>query len=414
MYKAGKWTGFIRNFPIAFRKLPIVQPKPGAAMDEAKSRHIFPESPPKQCVLTNEGATKIFKLDRGYGLPQDGGTWEWVSGWRVDKHVSKDESSRAPERQIDCDEDGWSYAEAVEHFVTSPTELCWDGADISNDVAKRPYRRRRWTRQRALQSYPHASKSTLQFLRLLSENARLSVTVTKLSDQLVGTKNRLTEAEIVIVSTKEEYARETDTLKRDLQVRDETILRMGGERGESGDTTPKSRGGDLRLDQHIGMVRNAAGGFASSLVSSASNAATNAFRKTPVQDRTGSPTVGDENSKHVSSSLNSLPSENASFDWRRLGRNMTPTGKGLLQGLAARKPEGDEKEEEQQTDGEGIEEEESSPEKLNDGMVVDSNDDGSGKKKKKRDFKTTNSIEKIDDPPEPRDLSQTIASATQS
>ncbi|KAI2488927.1 hypothetical protein MHU86_25981 [Fragilaria crotonensis] len=346
VYKGSGWTGLIWNFPPSFRKLPIVQPRHGAPVEDARSIQLFPELPPKQTVLTDAAVTKIIKVDRGYSLPQNGGTWEWVSGWRVDKHVGGTDESN-PRSRVDCDEDGWSYGEAVEHFITSPAELCWENADVSNNVARRPFRRRRWARQRALRSYPCASNNTLQFLRILAENARLSVTVTKLTDQLVATKNKLTENEDVLVSTKDKHKMEVESLKKELKLRDETINRMPRERSESGEvTTPsKPRGPDLRLDQHIDMVRNVAGGFANSLVSSASNAASSAFRKTPTQDHkalvqdqlTSSPTIGgDDQSKKPLLPL-SAPTENTPFDWRRLGLSITPKSKGVVQDLSVGK-----------------------------------------------------------------------------
>lgn len=334
-------------------------------MEDARSIQLFPELPPKQTVLTDAAVTKIIKVDRGYGLPQNGGTWEWVSGWRVDRHVGGlDESS--PKSRVDCDADGWSYAEAPEHFVSSPTELCWESANVSDGVAQRPFRRRRWTRQRALRSYPYASNATLQFLRILAENARLTVTVTKLTDQLVETKNKLTEVEDVLLSTNEKHSMELESLKRDLKLRDETISRMPRERSESGEisTPSKPRAGDLRLDQHIGMVRNVAGGFANSLVSSASNAASSAFRKTPLQDHKPllqdqiviSPTDGGDDQQKKTLLSTSPPTENTSFDWRRLGLSMTSKNKGIAQDLSVGKVDATENDAEHATVGDLMDE----------------------------------------------------------
>ena len=214
-------------------------------------------------------------------------------------------------------------------------------------MARRPFRRRRWARQRALRSYPYASNNTLQFLRILAENARLSVTVTKLTDQLVETKNKLTENEDALISSKDKHRIEVESLKKELKLRDETINRMPRERSESGEvTTPsKPRGPDLRLDQHIDMVRNVAGGFANSLVSSASNAASSAFRKTPVQDHkalvqdqmTSSPTIGGDDQSKKPLLPVFAPTESAPFDWRRLGLSITPKNKGVVQDLSVGK-----------------------------------------------------------------------------
>ena len=339
VYKGNSWTGNIWNFPPSFRKLPIVQPKQGQSLEDARSRQLFPESPPKQTVLTDAAVTKVFKMDKGYSLPESGGIWEWVSGWRVDKHVSSDESSQR--RRVDCDEEGWSYAQAVEHFITSPADLCFDNEHSSNDAAPRHFRRRRWSRQRALKSYPNASNSTLHFLRILAENARLSIMVTKLTDQLVATKSKLTETEDLFAKCKEKQVLEMESLKREKKHLEETINRMPRERSGSGEITnlSKPRSPDLRLDQHIDMVRNVAGGFANSLVSTASNAASNAFRKTPQQDHKHAilqdqmeelSSIADGNQKKPST-------DNAPFDWRRLGRSMTQKNKDPVQDVSASK-----------------------------------------------------------------------------
>jgi len=215
VHKSGKWQHLLRYFPPIMKKLPIVQPKDGSAAEDSESRKLFPELPPKHCVLTNDSMNKILNLDKGYSLPQNGGTWEWVSGWLVDKHAMEESSQRTSKRsKIDCDADGWSYAEEPHHFITSPAELCWDEpVAVRNNNVKRPYRRRRWTRQRALRSYPHASQTTMQYLRLLSENSRLSVTNTKLSDQLVETKTKLTEVEATLVSANESATKERTDLQ---------------------------------------------------------------------------------------------------------------------------------------------------------------------------------------------------------
>ena len=397
VYKGSGWTGLIWNFPSSFRKLPVVQPRQGGLpIEDARSIQLFPELPPKQTVLTDATVTKIIKVDRGYGLPQNGGTWEWVSGWRVDRHVGgMDESS--PLSRVDCDQDGWSYGEAVEHFITSPAELCWGNADVSDNVARRPFRRRRWARQRALRSYPYASNTTLQFLRILAENARLSVTVTKLTDQLVETKNKLTENEDVLVSTKDKHRTEVESLKRELKLRDETINRMPRERSESGEvTTPsKPRGPDLRLDQHIDMVRNVAGGFANSLVSSASNAASSAFRKTPTQDHkalvqdqmASSPSTGvDDQSKKPLLSV-PTPTENTPFDWRRLGLSMTPKNKGIVQDLSVGNVSATENDDEKAISGSLADEDVSSAVTLDEDAVVGNQNSKMGQEQSVLEFR---------------------------
>jgi hypothetical protein len=382
-----------------------VQPKPTGSETDAAIRRLFPETPPKHCVLTNDAATKVFNLDRGFTLlpKNDGAEWEWVSGWRIDTHTM-DESTgpTSLKHKIDCDQDGWSYAADPQHFVTSPTELCWDNAAINQQtnestdanaptVPPRLFRRRRWARQRALKSYPHASEMTLHYLRLLSENARLSVMNTKLSDQLVQTKTKLTTTEDDMVSTKADYEQELASLTRELQVREEmitTLVASGAIDSSYGiEFTPRRKGSSdstataVRLEQSIGKGLSVAGGFASSFVSSASTAASNAFRKTSEDFTvTSNTTAGEEGPDKSNNSYSSMPVAEAppthktfdwkkiglssstkeegeglgdkssslaadpppthkSFDWKNIGIGLSPVRKTLLQGLTTRKYE---------------------------------------------------------------------------
>lgn len=177
------------------------------------------QMPPKHCVLTNKSMTKRFPWneDGEFHLPQNfGGTWEWVSGWLIDKspvmittNGESDESKKIRPRRNIRDPDGWCYASEPKHFAWQK-HLCGDDplVDDTTSHAKRPWRRRRWTRQRALRSYPYASKKTLEYLRLSAENSRLSVTRTNVSESLIEMKTKLTEMEEALDSTRE------DTIQR--------------------------------------------------------------------------------------------------------------------------------------------------------------------------------------------------------
>lgn len=168
-------------------------------MQEGARRPFF-ESPPKHCVLTDDDITKVIKIDDGYPLPVDGATWQWIGGWKVNTRVLAKNPSQM-RKKIDCDEDGWSYTENPMHFVTSPTEFCWDHP--GNELHCRIFRRREWTRRRALVDYPYASERTKHYLALLAENSCLSMSSSKLSDQLVETKMQLTKSEESHIETQE-------------------------------------------------------------------------------------------------------------------------------------------------------------------------------------------------------------------
>lgn len=163
------------------------------------SRRIFGgERPSKQCVMTDSSTTRVFNINDGFPLPKDGGTWQWIGGWRIDKRVvAAPKMDGIKKTKVDCDGDGWSYAEDPRHFQTNPTELCWDSPGETGEpsVFRRRVRRRKWTRRRALLSYPFASERTREYLKSIAENAVLEVTTSKLNDQLIETKFQLTQCE---------------------------------------------------------------------------------------------------------------------------------------------------------------------------------------------------------------------------
>jgi hypothetical protein len=331
VYQSGQWQSLLRYFPPSFRKLPIIQPKPGSSIQEATSNRLFPESPPKHCVLTDHDVTKIIKLDKGYTLPQDGGTWEWVSGWTVDKRVAVEPTNDLKKIKIDCDDEGWSYAQEIQHFVSDPTELVWDDPIAKSDgTALRPFRRRRWTRQRALRSYPQISESSLQFLKLLAENSRLQVMLTKLSHQLVETKSKLTETEYELVSVKAQTKKEIESLKLEIRSKDEESLRADKL------STPKRRGSsdfsntfDLGKEQ-LDKMKTAANSFVSTA------AASSALFSSRKQNDTTQSTDDESGSSSADR-----------FEWKKMGRGgildkfkgTTGSGGGLFQGLTPKKQE---------------------------------------------------------------------------
>lgn len=218
-WKQPQWVQHLRHFPQQFRNLPIIQP----TETDVKKKGIFGDItyPPKHVVLTDAKLSYIVNIDKGYPLPDDGTTWQWISGWRIDRHVETTDK----ERSMDCDDQGWSYAAKPSDF--SVRELCWDAASDEKSNVVRTYRRRRWVRRRVLVSYPNASQPTLEYLRLLAENMSLGVNVTKLNDQLVETKTALTETEATLLETKEEAKLEQERLKARIKKAEELLNELG-------------------------------------------------------------------------------------------------------------------------------------------------------------------------------------------
>jgi len=237
--KTKTWGTELRDSPPLFRTLPTEEPKPGVNARGGNPKrklsltlwvgaeNVLGTSPPNQCVLTDRPITKLYDLQKGYPLPENGGTWQWVGGWRVEKRIDlsndySDEleigtrSSEANKKsRVDCDDEGWSYAMEATHFLLNPAETCWDNA--GDNTVLRPIRRRKWTRQRSLVDYPHVSESTKCFLDLMAQRKCATMAANKVSEQLVKTKVALTEAESVVMQSKDELILQVHSLKKDLE-----------------------------------------------------------------------------------------------------------------------------------------------------------------------------------------------------
>lgn len=242
--KQKQWLSEFRQSPSLFRALPTEEPKPGVNAGGSASHPpkrklslpFFVDTMPSQSgVLTNHAITKLYDLQKGYPLPENGGSWQWVGGWRVEKRVdlsydfaqnghngtsttnangNMNGSRRHP--RVDCDDEGWSYAMDATHFLLNPTETCWDhaGTTTEGNNVLRLIRRRKWTRQRSLIDYPYASESTRCFLGLMAQRKTATMAANKISEQLVETKVSLTEAESAVMQCKDEVARQVRSLKQ--------------------------------------------------------------------------------------------------------------------------------------------------------------------------------------------------------
>jgi len=138
-------------------------------------------------------------IDRGYPLPDDGGGWTWVGPWKVEKN-------------IDTDEQGWTYSNDAE--IRTDPETYYNEFRLPEkgrpNIVKR---RRKWTRLRVLIDYPHASKMTREYLKLVAEKATLEVNTDKLSGHLVETKMCLTDLQAEHLA----YQERTNTRIRELE-----------------------------------------------------------------------------------------------------------------------------------------------------------------------------------------------------
>ena len=207
--------------------------------------------PPKKSVLTNGDLTHVVSIANGVSLPDDGGTWQWVGRWRIEKRVivyagpSRDGIDSKGHRQtsLDCDEEGWSYAmDAIDYLRDNPEELCHENSGSVQDrvtlekatflsgnhvvrhiLPLRRVRRRKWTRRRVLVDYPFASEQSKHFLRLLAQNASLTVAANRISDQLVETKMKLANTQLKTQQNEEETRQKIRQLRQEIVSREERI-----------------------------------------------------------------------------------------------------------------------------------------------------------------------------------------------
>jgi hypothetical protein len=245
-YQENVWQSQLQCFPTLFKTLPLIKAEAisnssnGYVDDQANdavSRGIddnkkdnrnflqflagadLQRKQNKYRIFTDGRLSVLYDLDAGYPLPSnDGGVWEWVGSWRVSSRTTTGSITEALDSHeiVDSDQHGWSYVVEPRDFLLGLKDMVWDNAGITSTSDKslstsdgtnenrmgtpsRPFRRRRWVRRRVLVDYLSASESTKQYLKLLSENARLSLSAAKISEQLIETKLLLTETEEKLV-----------------------------------------------------------------------------------------------------------------------------------------------------------------------------------------------------------------------
>jgi hypothetical protein len=203
------WATELKRFPTFFKTLPIVSPAPGRTVGESPS----PSSPPRNCVLTNEQVSHILNIGKGFPLPQDGGFWQWIGGWRIEK-------------TMDTDDQGWSYSNDLD--ALSHSSYFSEHRAPKKGERQMSKRRRKWTRVRALVDYPNASTMTQEYLKLMAEKASLQVTVEKLSAQLVETKISLTGLEAEHHEVAETSKCKIRELEKELKEKNEILSAFEG------------------------------------------------------------------------------------------------------------------------------------------------------------------------------------------
>jgi hypothetical protein len=268
--KQQKWCSSFKEMPSIFQTLPILKATTNAVQESQPSVALRQPgrdrsllmflagtmkmgsasltAPPDNSVLTNAGLNHMVELANGFPLPLDGGTWQWVGAWRVEKRVilfTGDGLDNRPQT-LDCDEDGWSYAMDVsDYFEDNPEEHCFERPGMVEDkltlekasflsgnkvvrhmIPIRKVRRRKWTRRRVLVDYPYASEQSKHFLRLLAQNASLTFAANKISDQLVDVKMQLTDTRLKTLQHEEETKTKVAQLKLEMNLKEAAIRKL--------------------------------------------------------------------------------------------------------------------------------------------------------------------------------------------
>merc|ERR1712176_888660 len=215
--KRQTWTSKLKAFPSSFSSLPICDYKniEGQSSDEKmnfiigknKLQRVFESfALSGDSLLTDASCNNILDLKNGYPLPTQG-TWEWVGGGML-QH----------DPQLNDDE-GWSYAADPVYHMSKLRKNCFDIPGINHSVTGgtpiRCFRRRTRRRQRVLISYPGISQMTKQMLAMNSRNARLTICVSKLSDQVVSMQNELDQKDAETVKLRSQLSSLTENAKKE-------------------------------------------------------------------------------------------------------------------------------------------------------------------------------------------------------
>ena len=374
--REGKWQSHAKYFPANFQTLPVRRPvatpaTTTTATTNATDRSLLVflaggnigqnvSSAKQNVVLTNERLTAAYHVAAGYPLPQDGGTWEWIGGWRIEKdktfsssstttptntitndHDNDDDDGDYSNPQADTlstsfsDEEGWMYASDANDFINK-TGLSNRFDGVGENV--KTFRRRKWTRRRVLVEYPFCSESTRQFLAVLAENARLSLTVNKVSEQLVHTKTALTEKEEKLAAITAEVERD-QAIIRALGVSVATNQLVGELPSSSDQVTNEEGSSKLPLQTFLAKNEQGVKEFGSKITQWVQSARKTSEDLTSIEsnDDADSATVHSapvESSSSVSANTNTatMTTSPQKFPWKKLGRG------GLIEKLARPSP----------------------------------------------------------------------------
>lgn len=203
------WADRIRMFPTEFISMPIhnlntindfgvTNVEPNQLKIPIKGiQHAIDTFGLSGRLLTNSSCDRILDLTNGYPLPESG-TWEWVGNWSIDGFTNTS----------NCESLGWKYASDIQTLVNG------GGSTVCEDSKVTPFRRRTWQRLRVLIAYPGISRGTEQMLKMHAHNAKLSLAVAKLQDQVNSMHNRLMEKDEELEKTLKESNEQMEIIQK--------------------------------------------------------------------------------------------------------------------------------------------------------------------------------------------------------
>ncbi|CAB9500995.1 expressed unknown protein [Seminavis robusta] len=249
-YSAEKkaWKSDVEFFTTFFNALPVVIPG-----DEQPTKEQSKETR-KPGVWTNKTLTLRFDLRNGCVLPNKRGvpSWKWIGGWQVQKDTTNDDTTATATCTSSSfvDQDGWMYAKESGHFLladsSSYADVLIPPASLTQQVLstmsssksaatttkkKKKHRqqqpgpspvvvrRRKWSRERVLVDYPHASENTIHYLKLLANREELKVTNALLKDSYNDAQQALADMEVHNAAAQFQWTQE----RRALEARLETV-----------------------------------------------------------------------------------------------------------------------------------------------------------------------------------------------
>jgi hypothetical protein len=178
-----------------------------------KIQHAFDSFGLNGRILTDAACGHVLDLTDGYSLPKNG-TWEWVSNWTLsDNKGSGSTAFASPE------EEGWIYSETLEALLPSGGDL---GAQCKEQTGSR-FRKKTWQRRRVLISYPGISPGTRQMLKMNAHNAKLTLAVSKLHDQVHSMQNKLIQKDEELDRTTMSLMSQISATEDELDAKNQTI-----------------------------------------------------------------------------------------------------------------------------------------------------------------------------------------------